>query len=656
MTWSDLVNPWVGIARGHARTLKQMVSPPVTHMYPDEPAELSPRWRGPLRLRGVMDDQRPPVTDAPPLAFNDLMTALHDEQRVAPCMGGCPANVDARGQNALVAEGRYAEAYDLVRRRNVLPAVLGYVCNNPCEDVCRRSYLDDPIAIRRLHRDCYEVYDREVRFPGHLASLVHRPEHVAVVGAGPAGIAAAYDLVQMGYQVTVYEREPLPGGLLVTSVPLYRLDREVVTKEIADIAELGVEFRCGVSVGVDVTLDRLRGDHDAVVVAVGYSGGRILPLPGHDAEGVWSAIDFLHAYCMGQSPRVGPEAVVIGGGDVGCDCSRSALRCGASLSVQAHVETRADMPGQDVEVLGALEEGVVLLSEWGPDEILVKDGKVAGIRLKKVVSRFDPDGSWNLQYSDEVTEIRCQSVIFAVGQGLQLDFLKGSGVEFDELGRPLSEPHTGATAVDGLFLAGDVATGPRTIITAIGHAHETALSVHRHIQGLGVAEDRRPPLHPPEYYLQKLYAPNPPGFEHVGPGGRRVRMPESAPEERIRTGAQVELGWPRGDGRREAIRCMRCQTHVCVACTLCARVCPDNCIDVVGHDTGHERRVERYDFAMEWCCFCGFCQDVCPTQALSLAADFDYAARERRDFYYDRARMLRPFAGPDETPSKDGLP
>jgi formate hydrogenlyase subunit 6/NADH:ubiquinone oxidoreductase subunit I len=229
-------------------------------------------------------------------------------------------------------------------------------------------------------------------------------------------------------------------------------------------------------------------------------------------------------------------------------------------------------------------------------------------------------------------------------------------VEYDELGRPLCDLSTGETAVPGVFLAGDLATGPRTIITAIGQAHETAISVHRHIQGKGLKDDRRDPVHPPEYYLQKLYAPNPPDFEHFGPGGRRFHMPESDPEERIRSGSQVELGWEKGDGRREAIRCMRCQTHVCVACTLCARVCPDNCIDVVGHDTGYERRVERYDFVMEWCCFCGFCQDACPTQTLQLAASFDYARPTRKHFFYDREMMLRPYDGHDEIVNKDGLP
>lgn len=656
MSFGDLVKPWVGIAKGHAETMKRMVSPPVTRMYPHEPAQLSPRWRGPLRLRGVMDAEPPPITDAPPLEFNDLMTELHEEQRIAPCQGGCPANVDARGQNALVAAGRYIEAYNIVRRRNVLPAVLGYVCNNPCEDVCRRSYLDDPIAIRQLHRACYEVYDREVRYPGHLPNLVHRSEHVAIVGAGPAGLAAAYDLVQMGYRATIYEREQIPGGLLVTSVPLYRLDREVVAKEIADLAELGVEFKFGVSVGTDVTLDQLRADHDAVIVAVGYSGGRVLPIPGHDAEGVWSAIDFLYEYCMGKSPTVGPEVVVIGGGDVGCDCSRSALRCGATSSVQAHVETREEMPGQEIEVSGAIEEGVILLSSWGPDEILVEEGKVVGIRLKKVLSRFDETGKWDLQYSGESTVIPCQTVVFAVGQRLQLDFLEGSGVEFDAVGRPICDQATGETAVPGVFLAGDLAMGPKTIIIAIGQAHEAAISAHRYIQGKSLDHDRRPPVHPPEYYLEQMYAPTPPDFEWSGPGGRRVHMPESEPQKRIRTGGQVELGWPKGDEHKEAIRCMRCQTHVCVACTMCARVCPDNCIDVQGYDTGYERRVERYDFVMEWCCFCGFCQDVCPTQTLSLSASFDYATRSRRELFYDREKMLREFSAPDELPNKDGLP
>ncbi len=340
MTWDDLIRPWVSIAKGSAATFKQMVSPPTTIIYPYEPARPEPRWRGPLRLRGVMDLEPPPVTDAGPLEFNDLMTGLHDEQRIAPCQGGCPANVDARGQNALVAAGRALEAYNIVRRRNILPGVLGYVCNNPCEDVCRRSYLDDPLAIRQLHRECYEIYDRETRRPGHLRSLVRREEHVAIVGSGPAGLAVAYDLVQIGYRATIYDREEVPGGLLTTSIPLYRLDRRVVQNEINDLVELGVELRLGVEVGRDITLDRLRAEHDAVVVAVGYSGGRTLPIPGHDAKGVWSAIDFLYAYTMDKKPVVGPRVVVIGGGDVSADCSRSALRCGATESTIAMLVPR----------------------------------------------------------------------------------------------------------------------------------------------------------------------------------------------------------------------------------------------------------------------------------------------------------------------------
>ncbi len=656
MTWHDLIRPWVAIAKGGIETFKQMVSPPITIQYPTEPATLAPRWRGPLRLRGVMDDEPPPVTDAGPLEFNDLMTDLHDQSRIAPCQGGCPANVDARGQNALVAAGRDIEAYNIVRRRNVLPGVLGYVCNNPCEDVCRRSYLDDPIAIRQLHRQCYEVYDREVRRPGHLRSLVRRSEHVAVVGSGPAGLAVGYDLVQMGYRVTVYERESEAGGLLTTSIPLYRLDRKVVRKEIQDLVELGLKIELGVSVGRDVTLDQLRATHDAVVVAAGYSGGRTLPIPGHDATGVWSAIDFLYQYTMHKEPAVGPRVVVIGGGDVSADCSRSALRCGATQSHIACLETRDEMPGLDIEIDGALDEGVKIMHRWGPDSIVVKHGRVAGMKLKRVLSRFDSTGKWDARFSDETTVVPCETVIFAIGQGLQIDFLADSGIRFDPLGRPLCNPRTGETGVPGLFLAGDLATGPKTIIISIGQSHETAVSVHRYLQSLDLSADRRPPVHPQEYYLQKMYAPNPPEFEHFGPGGRRVHMPESNPTNRLRTGSQVELGWHKGGGQREAIRCMRCQTQVCVACTMCARVCPDNCIDVRGYDTGYERRVERYDFHMEWCCFCGFCQDVCPTQTLSLAASFDYTRRERRDLFYDRAMMLRPFSGPEEIMKKDGFP
>src|SRR5665811_1579985 len=168
MSWGNLIKPWVSLAKGSSETLKEFFRPPVTRRYPEEPADLSSRWRGPLRLRGIMDDQPPPVTDATPEEFNGLMQELHATNKVAPCMGGCPANVDARGQNALAAAGRAAEAYDLVRRRNILPGVLGYVCNNPCEDVCRRSYFEEPLAIRQLHRHCYEMYDREAVSYTHL--------------------------------------------------------------------------------------------------------------------------------------------------------------------------------------------------------------------------------------------------------------------------------------------------------------------------------------------------------------------------------------------------------------------------------------------------------------------------------------------------------
>jgi NADPH-dependent glutamate synthase beta subunit-like oxidoreductase/Pyruvate/2-oxoacid:ferredoxin oxidoreductase delta subunit len=519
---------------------------------------------------------------------------------------------------------------------------------------------------------------------------------VAIVGAGPSGLAVAYDLVQMGYRATIYEREEHPGGLLVTGVPLYRLDREVVANEIGDLVEMGVEIKTGVEVGRDVTLQELRDTHDAVVVAAGYSGGRVLPLPGADAHGVLSALDFLRHYCLGLDCAVGPRVVVVGGGDVGCDCSRSALRCGASESYQIIRETMEEMPAQDLEARGALEEGVVFKERWNPVEVLTKAtpkrrGKakavagadppadpppaadanpagaadapaashVVGMRFQRIIELFDEEGRLRAEpiLVDEFMEVACDTVIFAIGQGLQLGFLEGSGVAMDNRGRPLVDLATGASSVPGLFFAGDVASGPKTIIIAIGQAHETAISVHRYLQHQDLTADRRPPVHPPQYYLQKVYAPSPDEvIGDGGPGGRRVAMPESEPETRVALGAQVELGWPKGDGHREAIRCMRCQTHVCVACTMCARVCPDNCIAVEGDDTGYKRTVARYDFVMEWCCFCGLCQDICPTQTLSLAADCDYARTSRRAFFYDRRAMLRPFDGPQVLENKDGLP
>ena len=658
MSWGNLIKPWVSLAKGTSETLKEFFRPPVTRRYPEEPADLSSRWRGPLRLRGIMDDQPPPVTDATPEEFNGLMQELHATNKVAPCMGGCPANVDARGQNALAAAGRAAEAYDLVRRRNILPGVLGYVCNNPCEDVCRRSYFEEPLAIRQLHRHCYEMYDREVRSAdttgGYLRKRHTRPESVAIIGAGPAGLATSFDLLQMGYRVTIHEREELPGGLLATGIPPYRLDRGVLSTEIQDLRHMGVQMELGVNVGQDITMRELREQHDAVVVAVGYSGGRVLPLPGADAAGVWSALDFLRQYCLGLGCQLGRRIVVVGGGDVGCDCSRSALRCGATHSIQATLEAPEEMPAQKIESEGAREEGVEFMHSWGPDSILTEKGSVAGIRLKKVASRFDQQGNWNPQFTGESRDVSCDAVIFAVGQSLQLGFLQEEDVKMDDHGRPIVDRATGECNVPGLFFAGDIATGPATIIIAMGQAHETALSVHRHIQGRGLRQDRKAPVHPPSYYLKKLYAASP--MELMEPSNRRIHMPESDPQERRHSSEQVELGWTEDEARHESIRCMRCQTHYCVACTLCARVCPDNCIDVQAHDTGYERRVSRYDFFMEWCCFCGLCQDICPTQSLTLAPSFDYVSSSRKHFFYDRSQMVRPSPRKDLIQDKDGKP
>ena len=289
--------------------------------------------------------------------YNGVIQGLWDVSRLAPCTGNCPANVDARGQNYLIADDKAAEAYELVRERNTFPGVLGRICHHPCEAACRRNYYDEPIAVRPLHRFAYEAY-KAVRKERVKVLPVTRAERVAIVGSGPSGLTAAFDLMRQGFEVTVYEKDDKPGGALYTGVPAYRLPRDVLHGEIDDLVRMGLKLHCGVKVGEDVKLADLIEEFDAVLLATGLQVSRILPIPGADSQGVRGALEFLREANFHHEAGVrGKRVLVIGGGNVAVDVARCALRVGASEVRLASLEGMDELPAHPWEIEEALDGG-----------------------------------------------------------------------------------------------------------------------------------------------------------------------------------------------------------------------------------------------------------------------------------------------------------
>jgi len=640
---------WKSLFTGLGITGSRVAGGTKTLRYPFEKVELSPRWRGALKLTGALGRHEIPIVRTPSPEYNATIASMYAEERLAPCAGNCPANVDARGQNYYIAEGQAAEAYELVRDRNIMPGVLGRICHHPCESACRRNYYDDPIAIRPLHRIAYEEFQK-VRDQRLQPLPITRQESVAIIGSGPSGLAAAYDLLKLGYRVVVFEKEHKPGGALYSGVPSYRLPREVLHGEIDDLVSLGVDLKCGVEIGKDVPIEHLLGEFDAVLIAVGLQESRLLPIPGTDAEGVVGALPFLRAAnWKGEADVKGKRVLVIGGGNVAVDCARCALRVGATEVRLACLEGDEEMPCHPWEIEEALDEGVISMCSLGPQEVLAEDGHVVGMRMRECLSVFDAHGRFAPQFGDEYTTIDADIVIFAIGQAPALrDVIAGSELVLEERGLLPVDGTLFTTAMPNVFACGEVVTGPGSAIASIATGHEAATSIHRYLEGSSLSEGRvsRPvPVY--ERYM-------PADSEAVEESRRRVEMPMARPEDRATDFRQVELGFTHLEGLNEAARCLRCQSEVCVGCTFCARTCPDYAIQVERVDDPGERRLTRYELDLTKCCFCGLCAEQCPTNALQHTGQYELSFYHRDLAIFDVDEMLRPDSGQTRATGQDG--
>lgn len=406
----------------------------------------------------------------------------------APCKTACPAHIAVQGYLKLAKEGRYDDALALIKKDNPLPAVCGHVCNRRCEDACTRGTIDEAVAIDEVKRFLAERdLNAETRYipKKTIPSLKGGfDEKIAIIGAGPAGLSCAYYLALTGYKPTIFEKNEEPGGMLRYGIPSYKLEKDLLAAEIDVIRELGVEIRCGVEIGKDITIEELREQgYKGFYVAIGCQRGRKPGITGENAKGTYAAVDFLREAGAKESFALEGDVVVVGGGNVAIDAARISSRCVDAKISMFCLEQRENMPASKEEIAEALEEGIELNCGWGPKEVLEEDGKVAGVVFKKCIRVLDEQGRFSPEYDEEQTvTVPCKHVIFSVGQAIEWgNMLDNLDLKRRPNGGALADKLTYQTSEPDIFVGGDVYTGPRFAIDAIAAGREGAISLHRYV-------------------------------------------------------------------------------------------------------------------------------------------------------------------------------
>lgn len=525
-------------------------------------------------------------------------------QQWPPCRLACPVHADVRTYIKHISLGRYSEALDVIRQRLPYAAVCGRICHHPCEQNCRRRDVDRELAIRELKRFVAEhPQDSDLPvIPGKQDKA-----RVAIIGGGPSGMSAALGLARLGFRPTIFEREDIAGGIPMLAIPEYRLPRKVLAKDIGWILAHGIELQTGVRIGRERTIKDLHSEgYEAVIIAAGMSRSRILPLPGRDHPRVFGVLGFLKALAAGRNIDVGRDVLVIGGGNVACDAARAAVRLGCDRVRVICLENEEEMPAWASEVAEAKEEGIRVLYRRGPVEIRREEGRISGLLHKKVTEVFDREGRFNPAFDEQDTAVaECDTVVFAIGQTMDPDFIEGSGLSLDERGRIPFDPKTQQTEIAWIFGCGEVVTPPGSIVEACASGLRAAEAVTQYLTaGTIQIDDTLPPP------VERIDAGT------AGKVSKRDRVQlnvRPGPERRDDYCTYVATLDER-EAVAEARRCMECGSGAvitgdqCAKCLNCVRLCPYEAPQLN----------DRVRISEERCQACGICYSACPANAIRM--------------------------------------
>lgn len=495
----------------------------------------------------------------------------------APCKTACPAHIAVQGYLKMAAQGRYTEALALIKKDNPFPAICGRVCNRRCEDACTRGTIDQAVAIDEVKKFIAEKdLEAETRYIPPVVTPTlkgHFDEKVAIIGAGPAGLSCAYYLAEKGYKPTVFEKNSRPGGMLTYGIPSYKLEKNVVDAEIDVIRAMGVEIKCNVEVGKDITIDELRNQgYKAFYIAIGCQTGKIPSLPGVEGEGVLSAVEFLHSVSEDESITYKGNVVVVGGGNVAIDAARISQRCGAESVQMFCLESRDIMPASKEEIAEAEEENIAINNGWGPKEIVRENGKVTAIVFKKCTQVFDENKKFNPIYSDETIIVPCDRIIMSVGQAVEWkDLLNGTKVQLTRGNTAVADKLTYQTDEEDIFVGGDVYSGPKFAIDAIAAGKEGAISIHRYVQphsSLTIGRNRRDFI---ELNKNDVVVDD---YDH---GSRQLPGTDGSIDMK-KSFRDGHLSFTEEQVKKETARCLGCgasvvDTNKCIGCGVCTTKC-----------------------------------------------------------------------------------
>lgn len=600
----------------------------------------------------VIDTNTPRVKQSRKIAL-ELLMSDHTGDCKGPCSLNCPAGTDCQGYVKLISQGKYKEAVALVKERVPLPASIGRVCPHPCETACRRKMVEEPISIAFLKSFAADkdLASGDKYMPETAAAT---GKSVGIIGGGPAGLTAAYFLAVKGHKVTIYDAMPKMGGMLRYGIPQYRLPKEILDMEIQSIAELGVEMKNNVKIGMDVSFDEIKKSHDAVLVAIGAWKSSSMGVEGENLDGVLGGIDFLRGVALKTPADIGKKVAVIGGGNTAMDACRSAVRLGAEEVYVIYRRTRAEMPAEKVEIDEAEEEGVIYKFLHNPAEIIGENGKVKAVKLQ-VMELGEPDASGRrkpVPVEGKFETLDVDSVIMAIGQKISIDGFEA--LELTNRGNIAADTDTFRTSVDGVFAVGDATNrGASIAIEAIGEAQKAAEVIDSYLNGETVGYKK------PFVSERVITAEDLADRQRIS----RAVMPQRSPEERKHDFDEVNLGFDEETAIKEAKRCLECGCHdyhdcrlikyanqydvqplrfagdrhnctkeqklvyierdqnKCVLCNLCVRVCSEEVgkgiLGLVGRGFTTVIKPEFKDASVsEFCKNCQKCVELCPTGAL----------------------------------------